>query len=296
MKKIFALLLIVVFLVACNLPIGTSPEATPETIVVVVTTTPETPSGEETLPPAPTEPPAPLGNTITQDGITMTIPDCLVLSTSVTREAALLPEENPGPGDIWPAHRAIRFSGYPLSGTFFEPLVRIFPLESYPVVDTIPASQISELNQLLIDQPFVVDHTIPFLPIFHAGQAFRLKIDYLSFLNGQGVRFLTEYAQYMVPMNNHDLFYTFQGMTADGRYWISAIFPINNAVLPSSADDTIVPPGGLAIPDWNSPTFDTDFAAYYDQLGMILNGLPDESFTPSITCLDAFVQSLQVGD
>ena len=67
------------------------------------------------------------------------------------------------------------------------------------------------------------------------------------FVSGIGVRFLTEYAQYFVPVNNHDLFYTYQGLTNDGQYWISVILPINHPDLPANADNSSrrSNPGGI---------------------------------------------------
>ena len=67
---------------------------------------------------------------------------------------------------------------------------------------------------------------LPTVPFFNAQQAFASNIQILSFQNGRGVRFLTEYAQYPVSANNQDLFYHFQGLTSDGAYYIIAILPI----------------------------------------------------------------------
>ncbi|MEO8354588.1 MAG: hypothetical protein ABI621_01610 [Chloroflexota bacterium] len=39
----------------------------------------------------------------------------------------------------------------------------------------------------------------------------------INFQNGRGIRFLTQYAQYPAPINNHELFYHFQGLTNDGK-------------------------------------------------------------------------------
>ena len=298
MKRTFLLFILVFLLLACNLPLTSGGQETSAPVVVVVTSEP---GAAEQVQPAATEPPAlpppaevtatPQGYTTTLNGITMTIPNCLAVVPSVDVIAAQLPE---GPGEFWPQHRAITLSGYPDDGKFFQAVIRILPLDTYPVVDTLPASRVTELKNLLATKPYTSQESLPLLPVFNAAQAFRLKIDYLDFQNGSGVRFLTEYAQYYVPMNNHDMFYTFQGLSADEKYWISAILPVSHTVLPESADATTVPPGGLPIPDWNSPTFDTDFAAYYDGMNAILNGAADDSFTPSLSCLDQFIRSLKI--
>jgi len=204
---------------------------------------------------------------------------------------AQLPE---GPGEVWPQHRVITLNGYPDQDKFFSAIIRVLPLESYPVVDNTPASLVTDLKNVLATKPSTSLVALPILPVFYANQAFRLKIDYLDFQNGSGVRFLTEYAQYYVPMDNHDLFYTFQGLTNGDKYWVSAILPVSHAILPDTAESTSVPAGGLPIPDWDSPTFDTDFATYYQGMSAIMNGQPDDSFTPSISCLDQLIQSLKI--
>jgi hypothetical protein len=110
------------------------------------------------------------------------------------------------------------------------------------------------------------------------------------------VRFLTEYAQYYAPVNNKDLFYTYQGLTADGEYWVSAIFPVNATFLQSQPDSVDVPPGGIAIPLWSSPTFEADMEAYYNTILGMLTATPDNAFTPTLDCLDNYLQSLQISE
>ena len=73
------------------------------------------------------------------------------------------------------------------------------------------------------------------------GKMFHAQYQVFPFGSGGGIRYLTLYAQYYAPINNHDLFYTYQGLTNDGKYWVSAILPINNPILPDNGDN---PPGG----------------------------------------------------
>ena len=118
----------------------------------------------------------------------------------------------------------------------------------------------------------------------------------LDFQNGMGVRYFTEYAQYYAPVDNYDLFYTYQGLTTDGKYYVSATFPVNAAFLQNSYDDTTVPPGGILAPDFSSQTYETDMETYYIQMINLLNTTADNVYTPNLTCLDQFIQSLQIND
>jgi hypothetical protein len=134
---------------------------------------------------------------------------------------------------------------------------------------------------------------LPAVPFFNTQQAFASKIQPISFQNGQGVRFLTEYAQYPISANNHDLFYHFQGLTSDGAYYIVAILPITAPELAETSDGGApLPPGGVPYHYFADP--DADMHAYYYSVNDVLNATPPESFTPTINQLDALIQSMRI--
>lgn len=194
--------------------------------------------------------------------------------------------------EMYPEHTELTLQGYPLAGKFFEPHISIYSVADYTTLrpDFIP-NWVVELQAILTSgsippytSPF---HSyLPFLPTFGAAEAFYAQAQVLPFTNGNGIRFLTEFAQYTVPVNNTDLFYTYQGLTSDGLYWISAILPINHPMLPGSADPL---PGGVSF---------EDFANNYDPyiLDMVnqLNSQSPGSYTPTITALDVLVSSITI--
>jgi hypothetical protein len=154
---------------------------------------------------------------------------------------------------------------------------------------------VANMQTILSAKPAAPDK-IPLLPILYAAQVFSTNEKYLSFQNGEGIRFLTEYAQYADPVNNHDLFYTYQGITADGKYWVSAFLPVNAAFLQASADAVNVPAGGIPAPAMDDPNYAANMDAYYSNMINLLNSTPDASFTPGLDCLDRYIQSLQISD
>ncbi len=290
MKKLLLLLLTAAFLTACNLPFiggAITPTATKDAEQL-----PTTPPAEIATTTAPTELPLE-GTEINLGGVYMVIPPCLPVTASGVIAAQQLSE---GPGSNWPQHRLITYSGYPLSGKFFEPMMRVFPVAEYAAQWPFATDQVTALQNLLISRPAQVAESLPLLPNMGAAQVFHLKVKYIDFANGAGVRFLTEYAQYYAPVSNYDLFYTFQGLTSDGKYWISVIFPINHPILPPSPDSTEVPPGGIAIPQMTSPTWETDMQTYYANMKPLMEAQFDASFTPAIDCLDQYLMSLNIGD
>ena len=112
----------------------------------------------------------------------------------------------------------------------------------------------------------------------------------IGFEGGSGVRVLAEYAQYDAPINNHDLFYHFQGLTQDNKYYVVAILPVGAPILASDSQPTAsIPAGGVPLPASGTPD-----DAYYASITQNMNGLSPESYTPSLNTLDALIQSLLV--
>jgi hypothetical protein len=190
---------------------------------------------------------------------------------------------NSFPGDVHPAYLEFAFNDYVLSDTFHDPKIMVYPAKDYGAMDPSVAQIILKLEQLLQDKPSNVE-SLPFLPIFNAGQFMQANIKYLDFQNGSGVRFLTQYGQAAWPINNKDMFYTFQGLTSDGNWYIAAILPVSHPSLPN--DDQTVPGGDIE-------AFDQNFPNYLAQVETQLSTQPDDSFTPSLVILDALIQSLQ---
>jgi hypothetical protein len=310
MKKIAILIFLCVFTLGCSISVNLTPTPAIETITEVVSTEPllvvTTEAPLPVITEAPTEAPvAPVfnGTEYNLSGVSMVLPACLAASVGSNIIAAV-PYDG-GPAEYYPTNRKITFQGYLLSGKFFsvdDPnrtggLV-IYPVAEFEAMNTdypVISDRVTLMQTLIATQP-VAPESIPLLPVFNAASMFKAQVKYMNFLNGSGVRYLTEYSQYYAPVNNTDLFYSFQGLTADGKYWISGIFPVNAAFLQESPDSTTIPAGGIAAPAYNDPNLDASMQAYYTNMINLLNTTPDTQFTPGLDCLDQFVQSLQIGD
>jgi hypothetical protein len=118
----------------------------------------------------------------------------------------------------------------------------------------------------------------------NAGQVFHSNVKYIDFQNGSGVRYLAVLAQYPAPVNNQDLFYTYQGLTTDGRYFVSIILPVSQSSLPISAN-------ALQVSELETIAKDP---AYYGNMAGKLNALPDGDFVPDLAKMDALVASLAI--
>jgi hypothetical protein len=210
----------------------------------------------------------------------------LTLAQQVT--ATTIPAQNPGPdAPYWAsvsAYDEFNFVGYPAGNTYHQPRIEIYAVDEFAAINQSAKEQIDKLKQLLSDAP-AAPAEIPLIPIFNAAQVFRAQIKYLNFQSGQGIRFVTQYAQAIMPINNQEIFYTFQGLTSDGRYYVAAILPVTTSALPDT--NQLSPEQEAA--------FNTSgaFEAYLGQVVQTLNGLPPTDFTPNLDQLDTMLQSLR---
>lgn len=297
MKRVIVATLLVVLLGGCSLPLGSAASPTPTTPVQISSEIPfATATLQAELPGQPTvettTSPVPAGTPYSQSGISFVLPSCLASDAAISTLAAVPPDPNGGPMEFAPEQRVIKFSNYPLSGKFFEPIVRIFPVADFVQMQANIQSEVDGLSALLASHPAALPDTIPLLPVQMAQQAFHVRESYLDFQNGSGIAFLTQYAQYSPPVNNHDLFYAFQGLTSDGKYWVSAFLPANIGFLQAAPFAAEVPTDGIPMP--TDATDTAKLAEYYTAVKGLMVSADSNQYTPDLTCLDAFLQSLKV--
>lgn len=195
---------------------------------------------------------------------------------------------------LTPGHTQLKLEGYVLQGKSQEPQIFVYPALGYAEMVPGAFESIHRLDNILYSPggPMINDE-LPAVPFFNAKQAFASNSQLVSFQNGQGVRFLTEYGQYAVSANNHELFYHFEGITRDGAYYIVAIFPITAPVLAETSDGgAALPPGGIPYSYFADPN--ADMQAYYTAVTDLLNSTSPDAFTPTIGQLDLLIQSMRV--
>ncbi len=165
--------------------------------------------------PEPVETTAPITcTTVEFNGISFCYDPAIAQGTSTLIEPAIS-----SPDDPWfnaPTTEQINFDGYVTGEKFHSPRVMVFSISEYQALNENASASISELQQYIANKPNIPADAIPFLPRWNAAQLFKVIPAFVSFQNGQGIRFLAEYGQYAAPVNSTDLFYTFQGITNDG--------------------------------------------------------------------------------
>jgi hypothetical protein len=199
-----------------------------------------------------------------------------------TETVAAVSAENAPYWEVLPEYTRLTLESYPISNHLMEPQIFIYPVADLETVNE-GAGQIIASLQSLLQSPQEIAN-MPFLPLSNAAQVIHTHVQYLDFKNGQGVCYLTEYDQGIIPINNHELIYTYQGLTEDGKYYVAAVLPVNHPTLP--ADENIT---------GNEPLeFTSDFPAYLANVVNSLNSQAANTFTPDLTQLDAMMSSLEI--
>src|SRR5688500_16297712 len=229
------------------------------------------------------------GTPISFEGVSFTIPNGLAGGANTDKMTAV--ESNTdAPWDIAPTHLRFTLTEYQLQDKFHEPRIFVYPAGEYAQSNPIAAEQLDRLRKILAGA-IPLHETLPTVPFFNAAPVLSAQIKIIPFENGGGgIRLLTQYAQYAAPVNNHELFYHFQGLSGDGNYYIVAILPITAPILPEDEKpEATVPEGGIHIPTDVGPN-----NVYYFSVTEKLNSLSLDAFTPSLNALDALFQSFVI--
>lgn len=214
-----------------------------------------------------------------------------VLAGSVP--AVIMPDDGPIMANA-PEHVKFEFDNYALYDTFHDAQVLVFPVQEYAAVNEGAAANIAKLQAIINGTAAANADNLPHITTFNAAQVFAAQIQTVKFANGSGVRFLTEYAQYVATVNNKDMFYCFQGLTDDGKYYILAILPISHPLLAfDEKPETVIPEGGIPFPGYDN-TDASAFDAYYDSVIALLNQQAANSFMPTLADLDKLIESIAI--
>jgi hypothetical protein len=291
MKKqtLFGIFGMVTLISACSLSAGIAVTPTKvDQVGTIVATTMQaltaTPSGNVSTP----IPNQNGGTAVSYENVSFVIPRGI--ASSANTETMTSVDTNSGaPWEIAPTHLRFTLTGYPLQGKFFEPQIYVYPADEYAQANSVASEQIERLKKAVAGSPLLKE-TLPNVPFFNAEHIIAANIQLIKFQSGSGVREITQYDQYPAPINNHELFYHFEGLTGDGKYYVLAILPITAPVLAEDEKaESSVPAGGIPIPPNTGPT-----NVYYFSVTEKLNSLPPDSFTPPLNSLDALIQSMLV--
>ena len=107
---------------------------------------------------------------------------------------------------------------------------------------------------------------LPVLPAVDMYEVFRNHTHILNCKNGKGVVAVMCYGQDEGSLSNGDFFYMYQGISTDGRYYVSVTYPVTASKLKKDTP----PKAGKAL----------------------IAGLKENEFTPNLNDIDKLIQSI----
>ncbi|MBC7810761.1 MAG: hypothetical protein H7175_06430, partial [Burkholderiales bacterium] len=90
-----------------------------------------------------------------------------------------------------------------------------------------------DLNQFASVSANDPANVLPFLPVVAAGQTIKARVQYVSTANMNGIIYVTAFQQAAEPLTQRDFLYTFQGLSADGATYVSAVFRVSPQSIPA---------------------------------------------------------------
>ena len=283
-RSIFLIISLSLGIFACGIAAPSVNTSNPQSVGTVVAATIQAITAAA---PAPMATPAPQGISVSYNNVNFIIPNGLAdgANNSTTTNVEF-PYINPSNGDM-PSHISILLNNYSVSNSNIAPQILVFKTTEF--------AQYGDADQQIVSalQTLHNSSSTQSLPDGLPG-SFSAQIKTIDFANGRGLRYLIQVDQAALPINNRDLFYYFIGLTNDGNYFIEALFPTGISFLSNGDDLTTVPAGGIAFPDTTSNPSPQDFTDYYQAVSDKLNTTSPDVFNPSLTQLDALIQSIQI--
>lgn len=199
-------------------------------------------------------------------------------------------QEGPALGGASPAAIRFVFNGAKAPDYFdpHVPQVLVYKTEDWVKLDPSTAASVDALKKMLQEKPKTFDKGIPVLPPIPAAQVFQVKPRYYDFQNGTGIGFITHYAQDVSPVMDYHPFYTYQGLTNDGKYYVAVFYPVTTALLPTDPEAAM---GGKSYDEWAK-----EYEAYLNNLVKEMDGLVDAAYSPDLVLIYEMVKSINVSD
>jgi len=173
-----------------------------------------------------------------------------------------------------PEHLRITFDNDEADNNFvWKRQILIYPLASY--AQLFKGKERAEFDRTVGSLKSIIQKRsgagvkeFPMLPAMDCYEVFHSHVKILDYKGGTGVAFLTCYAQDEAPFKNGDFFYSYQGLSSDGRYYIALTYPVKAKAL----KDNMPLKAGIKL----------------------LTNLKADEFTPSLGEIDKMIESISI--
>lgn len=174
----------------------------------------------------------------------------------------------------YPQNGQVIFTSYPGGGDFTVNGLRIFRADE---VNALETGAVESLNAVLEGQ---TDHHNDFPRLAGAGSIIDAQLNPLAFQNGNGYRYLVVKSFSADPISSTGLTYMYQGVTDDGKYFISFIMTVDAPFLAPYVGQPLTAP--------------EDFETYFQTVNNLVETSGGDQFTPPLTVLDELIASIVI--
>jgi putative hemolysin len=222
------------------------------------------------------------------EGVTIEFDAELALSARGERVPAVPVSEGPSLGGASPSGVRFLFDGA-TAADFFDPhlaQVLVYKADDWSELDSSTGESVAALRALIAESPVTGTEALPVLPPLAGSQLFHVQQEYVEFQGGSGIGFVTDYAFDVSPITATDPFYTFQGLTSDGEYYVAVFYPVTSNLLPASYDAALA---GQTYDDWQA-----NYEEYLASLTSQLDELVPAAFMPDLALVRQMVSSIGI--
>lgn len=247
--------------------------------------------------------PVPAKKTAAHGGVSIAYDSALAREVrGETVAAAPLDQPSDKPDGVYPEHVAFKLVGVEgaPANSYHEPIVRVCPVAEYlkafsvsPRLVRDAERTLNELRRLIRRRPAALKGNVPMLPFPDGTEFLHARVRHLRFRGGSGVAFITQGTQDTELINTQHTSYEFRGLTDDGRFYVSAEFPVGAPPIAASRD--AAPHYGYT-PELiiNNPRAQRRYDAYVEGVRRRLERLRPEQFAPDLRLYDELLSSLEI--
>lgn len=239
---------------------------------------------------------------VTHDGVSLTYDTSLAGDAKgETTPASPLESADEKPDGVYPEHVAFMLVGRtsaPLD-SFSEPIVRVCPVAEYLKAFSASPALVRDARRTLDDlrrlirRPAALKGNVPTLPFPDATEVFHAHVKRLRFRGGSGIAFLTQSQQDYELINNQHVTYEFRGLTDDGRFYVTATFPVGAPALASTRDEP--KHEGYTLPrEIGTRPARRLYNAYVERVRRKLELLRPAQFNPDLRLYDELLSSIEI--
>ena len=181
--------------------------------------------------------------------------------------------------------------------------IAVYPLDRFDDAYAISPEMVKYINdhiaglrKALINSSFRLDHEIPHLEYRDAFDVLYAKVRDFDFPSGNGIIFVTYWGIEPELISNRNLIYRFEGITADGKFYVTAETPVSVAFLPDGYTEEFegYTYDNLYKGNSNSTDSEARIEKYRNSISKRLEKLNSTDYSPHLEKFEAIISSLKI--